>query len=490
MVGILTAKSMLFNSLEFGLFFLTVIPLTFLLRGTARRLFLLAASFVFYMAFVPAFALILIAVILIDYLAGILMAQLPVEKRRPIFLVSLIANLGILAVFKYAKFVVDNVDSLFRLHGSIPTIAWTLPIGLSFHTFQALSYTFEVSRGRTTAERSLITYALYVMFFPQLVAGPIERPQNILPQLRLTPTWDLERVCAGLSLMSWGFFKKVVIADRAGAFVNVAYDDLSQNHGLRFMVATFCFAFQIYCDFSGYSDIARGSGRVLGVELMHNFRRPYLSRSVDEFWTRWHISLSSWFRDYVYIPLGGGRSGERKKMLNVLIVFLLSGLWHGAGWNFVLWGVLNGMFVLGSRRSAKKHADGSATHVRDVLRSVRTFALICVTWVFFRAPDTATAIKALVVSPYYAARSLFRIPSDGTAWWNYNILMNQSIYEFGVLVAALVFLVWFEASGRDERLASGTLRFRTHTGYLASLSFATLSVGSFGAESVFLYFQF
>lgn len=481
---------MLFNSLEFALFFLLVAPLTLVLRGTPRRLFLLSASFVFYMAFVPAFALILVTVIVIDYLAGLWMDCLPVEKRRPVFRLSLLANLGILAVFKYANFLINNINSLLRLDSSIRLIAWTLPIGLSFHTFQALSYTFEVSKGRTTVERSLITYALYVMFFPQLVAGPIERPQNILPQLRLNPTWDPDRICAGLSLMSWGFFKKIVIADRAAAFVNPTYNNLPANYGLRFIVATICFAFQIYCDFSGYSDIARGAGRVLGVELMHNFRRPYLSRSVDEFWTRWHVSLSSWFRDYVYIPLGGGRSGARKTMRNVLLVFLLSGLWHGAGWNFVLWGLLNGLFVLGSRRSAEKKAPGPASRSREVLANVRTFLLICLTWVFFRAPDATGAIKAVVVSPYHAGRTLFRIRSEGIAWWNYYILMDQSIYEFGVLVAALVFLLWFEASGRDERLALGVLRFRTNIRYLGGLSFATLSVGMFGVESTFLYFQF
>ncbi len=481
---------MLFNSLEFALFFFVVAPLALVLRGATRRLFLLTASFVFYMAFVPAFALILVVVIVIDYGAGLWMDRLPVEKRKPIFRLSLVANLGILAVFKYANFAIDNINTLFRLDGSIPLVAWTLPIGLSFHTFQALSYTFEVSRGRSPAERNLITYGLYVMFFPQLVAGPIERPQNILPQLRLNPTWDWDRIGAGLSLMSWGFFKKIVIADRAAAFVNPTYNSLPTNHGLRFIVATIFFAFQIYCDFSGYSDIARGAGRVLGVELMHNFRRPYLSRSVDEFWTRWHISLSSWFRDYVYIPLGGGRSGESKKMRNVLIVFLLSGLWHGAGWNFVLWGLLNGVFVLGSRRTAEKNAARNASPARVAFARIRTFLLICVTWVFFRALDAAEAMKAIVVSPYYAGRSLFRIPRDGVAWWNYNVLLDQSIFEFGILLGALAFLLWFEVTGRDERLAEGVVRFRTHIRYLSGLSFATLSVGTFGAESTFLYFQF
>jgi alginate O-acetyltransferase complex protein AlgI len=300
---------MLFNSIEFAFFFPVVTFLFFLLPHRFRWLLLLLASCFFYMFFKPVYILILLFTILIDYFAGLLMAkQAEKKKRKRILLMSIVANVGILVVFKYYNFVAENfqlaLDSMHKT-GHIPLLHMLLPIGLSFHTFQAMSYTIEVYRGNQKPEKHLGIYALYVMFYPQLVAGPIERPQNILHQFHEEKKFSYENMRYGLVMMAWGLFKKVVIADRLALFVNHVYGSPFKYQGLPLITGTVFFAFQIYCDFSGYSDIARGSARCMGYDLMQNFDRPYRSKSIAEFWTRWHISLSTWFRDYLYIPLGG-----------------------------------------------------------------------------------------------------------------------------------------------------------------------------------------
>jgi alginate O-acetyltransferase complex protein AlgI len=392
---------MLFNSLQFLFFFICVTSLFFVLPQRGRWAWLLAASCYFYMAFVPIYIFILGFTICVDFVAGILIEKSIGSTRRKFLICSLLANIGVLSIFKYYNFLNNVFAHLLTglgLADPLPYLSVLLPIGLSFHTFQAMSYTLEVYRGKQKAERHFGIFALYVMFYPQLVAGPIERPQNLLPQFREHLVFDYDRVVDGLKLMAWGLFKKVVIADRLAGVVDHVYDNPELGNGPSFMIATLFFGFQIFCDFSGYSDMAIGAARVMGFRLMRNFDRPYQACSISEFWHRWHISLSTWFRDYLYIPLGGNRVSIPRWYLNLFIVFLLSGLWHGANWTFVVWGALHGFyFIFGAiTRQARQRLRarlglGELSRVRTLI----TFALVSVAWVFFRAANLHTALYIL-----------------------------------------------------------------------------------------------
>jgi len=301
------------------------------------------------MAFIPVYILILGFTIVVDYFAGIWLENTEGGRKKYFLIASLIANIGVLAVFKYYNFLNDNLSAIlnsFGYHNTIPYLSILLPIGLSFHTFQAMSYTIEVYRGHQKAERNFGIYALYVMFYPQLVAGPIERPQNLLHQFYDKHTFEYERVVDGLKQMLWGLFKKIVIADRLSIYVTAVYNNQENHTGATLLVATFFFTFQVYCDFSGYSDVAIGAAKVMGIKLIDNFRRPFLAQSVSELWQRWHISLTSWFKDYLYIPLGGNRVKRWRWYLNISIVFLLSGLWHGAAWTYVLFGAIQCILLI------------------------------------------------------------------------------------------------------------------------------------------------
>jgi len=336
---------------------------------------------------------------------------------------SLIANIGVLAVFKYYNFLNHNLS--FFLHGfglpdPIPFLSILLPIGLSFHTFQAMSYTIEVYRGHQKAERHFGIYALYVMFYPQLVAGPIERPQNLLHQFREKFDFDYDRVTSGLRLMAWGLFKKVVIADRLTIIVDKVYNNPEHYNSLSLIVATIFFSFQIFCDFSGYSDMAIGAARIMGFKLMTNFNKPYQSKSIHEFWKRWHISLSSWFKDYFYISLGGNRVTIPRWYLNLFIVFLVSGLWHGANWTFVIWGALHGfylVFALITKDFREKFNKLFFIDKIPLLSVLTTFILVAFAWIFFRANNVQSAI-------YITKHIITGIP-DMVA----KLLNHQSIYE-------------------------------------------------------------
>ncbi len=400
---------MLFNTLQFVIFFIVVTTAYFSLSWRGRWLLLLLASCYFYMVFKPVFILILFATIVIDYFAGIWLEKVTDKgPKKALLILSLVSNIGILAFFKYYDFLGDTFNEISQALFSrnvipdlqrllpAPVAEWfltgggqlLLPIGLSFHTFQAMSYTIEVYRGHQKAERHFGIYALYVMFYPQLVAGPIERPQNMLHQFHSYFEFNFEQFKSGLMQMAFGMFKKVVIADRLAMVVDPAYADPEGYNGISLLIATVFYSFQIYCDFSGYSDIAIGAARVMGFKLMTNFRSPYESASVSEFWSRWHISLSTWFRDYVYIPLGGNRKGEIRRQFNLFTVFLISGLWHGASWNFVIWGALHGIFsIVGdwNKKLWKKiglyFPGNKGVRLFNVLL---TFALVTLAWVFFR----------------------------------------------------------------------------------------------------------
>jgi alginate O-acetyltransferase complex protein AlgI len=393
---------MLFNSLQFAVFFPVVVLMYFLSPQRWRVSLLLAASCFFYMAFIPIYILILLVTILIDYFAGIYIERAGTrEQKKALLVLSILSTCTVLFVFKYLGFFTSSYHGLAGLFGwYLPhsVVKIILPIGLSFHTFQSLSYVVEVYYGNQRAERNFIVYATYVMFFPQLVAGPIERPQNLLHQFREWHSFDYDNVVSGLKRIAWGLFKKLVVADRLALYVNDVYSAPRAYNGLQLTLATLFFAYQIYCDFSAYSDIAIGAAQVLGFRLMENFRIPYYSLSVAEFWKRWHISLSTWFRDYVYIPLGGKRVSQQRYITNLIITFGISGLWHGANWTFVLWGLLNGFYlVTGSlTRNWRSHFFGAIGlpeefFIRKGIMLASTFLLTCLAWIVFRANNVGDA---------------------------------------------------------------------------------------------------
>ena len=389
---------MLFNSLQFIFFFIVVILTYYSLPHRGRIWLLLLASCYFYAVFQPIYILILFVTIVLDYFAGIWIENAKGKKRKWLLVLSLISNIGFLAYFKYYNFFVENINDIFFHLGSttqLELLKILLPIGLSFHTFQAMSYTIEVYRGNEKAEKDFAIYALYVMFYPQLVAGPIERPQNVLWQFHKYFEFDFENLKAGLMRMAWGMFKKVVIADRLAMVVDYSFDNPYEHNGFTLLVATIFFTFQIYCDFSGYSDIAIGAARVMGFKLMENFEAPYFSKSINEFWRRWHISLSSWFKDYLYIPLGGNRVGEFRKYFNLFFVFMMSGLWHGAAWTYIIWGALHGIYlVLAQIRKKYNPFDVKkyfSNNILNIFNLVFTFILVMLTWVFFRAKGLSNA---------------------------------------------------------------------------------------------------
>jgi alginate O-acetyltransferase complex protein AlgI len=397
---------MLFNTPQFVLFFLITVALYFSIPNRYRWMLLLAASYYFYMCWKVEYILILIGFTLVNYFTGIRMSKIPDKEGRKSFLwLSLIANLGALFCFKYFNFFSRTVTEAFHawnIFYNVPVFNVLLPVGISFYTFQMLSYTIDVYNGRVLAERHPGIFALYTAFWPQLLAGPIARTNHLLPQFRRSCPFEYQRVTDGLRLMLWGLFKKVVIADHLATYVNRVYNHVGDYQGLPLMVATGFYAVQIYCDFSGYTDVARGAARVMGYDLMENFRRPYFAKSIRQFWHRWHISLSTWFRDYVYIPLGGNRVVKWRWYYNLFLTFLASGLWHGANWTFVIWGALHGCYLIlenvsrnfQSRLADKLFPDKQSFLNKAVQVSI-TMGLVCFAWVFFRANTVGDAFSVI-----------------------------------------------------------------------------------------------
>ncbi len=489
---------MLFNSFEFlCIFFPLVTGLYFVLPQRWRWLLLLVASCWFYMAFVPVYILILAFTILVDYFAGIWIEASAGRKRRWLLAASVVANVGVLAFFKYFNFLNESIAELVRsmgFHYGVPDLGIILPIGLSFHTFQSLSYTIEVYRGHQKAERNLGIFSLYVMFYPQLVAGPIERPANLLRQINSTTEgvgirsrFEADRIVEGLKLMLWGFFKKLVIADRCAVIVDQVYASPGTHGSLTIALATYLFAVQIYCDFSGYTDIARGAAKVMGFNLMLNFNTPYRSASISEFWGRWHISLSSWFRDYLYIPLGGNRVVKWRWYYNLMVVFLVSGLWHGADWTFVIWGGLHGTYLILAIVCAPLLAKLTRAIGLDAVPRLKhginvfiTVQLVSFAWIFFRADSIADA-WALV------KRLFTTMPSAADLAQLYDALPRGS---FGVtLIMTALFILadpLYDAWTKRERPAPRGVPGRLVYPVLLA---CILLFGYFGATS-FIYFQF
>lgn len=406
---IIQGSHMLFNSIQFLIFFPIVCLVYFAVPKKIKWIWLLLASYYFYMCWNPKYALLMFTSTFITWLSGIFIEhfshnenkKLADRKKKLAVALSFISNLAILFMFKYFNFAVDTINTLFArmsIAPLSPSFDVILPVGISFYTFQALSYTMDVYRNDIPCEKNLFRYMLFVSFFPQLVAGPIERSKNLLHQLKTPLPFSCKRVKSGLLLMLWGFFQKLVIADRAAFLVNTVYNNYSEYGGVELILATVLFALQIYCDFSSYTDIAKGAAEVMGFHLMDNFNRPYFSRSIAEFWRNWHISLSGWFKDYLYIPLGGNRKGKLRKYINIMIVFISSGLWHGASMTFVVWGFLHGIYqIIGDATAPLRDMLLSFfkidknTHAHRLVQRLITFALVCFGWIFFRANSLSDA---------------------------------------------------------------------------------------------------
>lgn len=490
---------MLFNSIDFLIFFPIVVLLFFIIPCKLRYIWLLISSYFFYMSWNPKYAILMALSTAITYESGILIEKCSLRGnanlKKLCVAASLISNLGILSVFKYTDFVMNNINRILRYFGMEiieRRLDLLLPVGISFYTFQALSYTLDVYKGRVKAERNIFKYALFVSFFPQLVAGPIERSKNLLSQIQhmdRIQVWDFARIRDGFFLMMWGFFQKLVIADRASLLVDTVMNHY-QNYGfIEIALASVLFAFQIYCDFGGYSDIARGAAMVMGFKLMKNFRQPYLSGNIRDFWRRWHISLTSWFTDYLYIPLGGNRKGKYRKYLNLLIVFGISGLWHGAGWNFIVWGLLHAVYQIagdckGWMLNRGKMVSAAQTTVSVRLRKAAvTFLFVDFAWIFFASESLRHALG--VISQMFSAiqtTSIFEIGLDRGNWF---------FLLFGIAVLTIVDILHEKNIAIFNKVAEQELWFRW--ALYMGLMWTTILFGIYGTaydSSTFIYFQF
>ena len=484
---------MLFNSLEFLLFFPIVTLSYFILPSRFRWILLLIASYVFYMFWNPIYIVLIIFSTLVDYIAGLMMGKYPLKsiQRKWYLGLSLFSNLGLLFLFKYFNFFADIWANI--VNSDFDALSLILPMGISFYTFQTLSYSIDVYKGEKTAEKHLGYFALYVSFFPQLVAGPIERSTRLLPQLRNPHPYDYSRTVEGLKRMTWGFFKKVVIADNLAIAVNHVYGNVESMSGLTLLIATIFFAFQIYNDFSGYSDIAIGTAKILGVDLMENFRQPYFATSIRDFWARWHISLSTWFRDYVYIPLGGSRKSRFRMFFNVFIVFVVSGLWHGAALTFVIWGALHGIFYIIEALSLKvrdgfwKNIKRQDSNIKQLSRWFITMAVVLVSWVFFRAETINDAIIVIEV----IINSILDLSILQNA---YQSLVNTQIGRIRLYVVTASILVLllnhYLIEFRSKNIFNiFSIKPKLQWAVYYVIIFAIIIFGEFG-QAEFIYFQF
>ncbi|MBC7511159.1 MAG: MBOAT family protein [Ferruginibacter sp.] len=479
---------MLFNSLSFLIFFPVVFFLYwFVTKGNLKwqNILLLAASYYFYACWDWRFLFLLIFSTLLDYFTGLKMEQCEEKKKKKFwFWLSVIINLGFLGIFKYYNFFVHSFAEALSQAGiniNVWTLQVILPVGISFYTFHGLSYVIDIYKGKIKAERNFVDYSLFVSYFPLLVAGPIERATHLLPQIKVQRKFETEHAIRGVELILWGFFKKVVIADTMAIIVNKVYADPSAYGSGSLVIAALAFSFQIYCDFSGYSDIAIGTSKLLGIDLLQNFNFPYLSRSIAEFWRRWHISLSSWFRDYLYIPLGGSKLSMLLNIRNVFIIFLVSGIWHGANWTFLIWGGIHAFlfipsFILGSNRKYKEdivHRGKLLPSVMDLLQMAITFFFVTLAWVFFRAETVSQAFGFL-------KRIVLNEQGKSLMFENNDVL--SYIISFAVFFCLSIYWLY-----RKNQLIAPT-HFRQFSISLLLLILITL-FGQFSKQS-FIYFQF
>lgn len=498
---------MQFNSVNFMLYFPIVIGLYFVIPSKWRKMWLLLASYYFYMSWNAKYVLLIGTSTIATYICGLLLSKCMKEKaavwkKKTIIVSCMILNLGILAVFKYGNFTIDSVNAILKMfHMNVidRKIDLLLPVGISFYTFQALGYIVDVYRGDVEAEKDFCRYALFVSFFPQLVAGPIERSKNLLNQMRgieKIRLWNARRVTSGAILMVWGFFMKMVISDRIALLVNQVFDNYRVYGSTELILAALGFTVQIYCDFGSYSIIAIGASKIMGFELMENFNTPYFARNIRDFWSRWHISLSTWFKDYLYIPLGGNRKGKWRKALNLMIVFLVSGLWHGARWNFVAWGGIHGLYqVIGDLTRHTKEKIIKRLQIKTecmswkLLQTVITFSLVVFAWVFFRADSITDAL-------YFIKRMLIRQTPwalfDGTIYTLGLDATEMNILIFSIIVLLLVDLIKYRKKiNLDEFLFEQNIWFEWLV--LIVLIGMIFVFGEYGPAfdvQQFIYFQF
>ncbi len=484
---------MLFNSIAYLIFFPAVVGLYFAINPKWRWVLLLLASYFFYMFWKVEYVILIMASTLVDYYAGLKMSRLRKKSQRKKYLIlSILVNLGILAGFKYFNFFGENLNLLLgemNIFYQMPELQVLLPVGISFYTFQTLSYSIDVYRGVTKPEAHLGRFALYVSFFPQLVAGPIERSNHLLPQIRQNKTFSTPMVVSGLKLMLWGFFKKIVIADRIGIYVHSVYENPAEHNGIPVILATILFVFQLYCDFSGYTDIARGSARVMGYDLMKNFRRPLVAKSIADFWERWHISLTTWFRDYLYFSLPAkfkNRVVMWRLQLNILITFILMGLWHGANWTFLFFGLLNGVYLVAediTRPTRQRFFRFSGLDKLPGLLNTAgmfiTITLLTVSALFFRANTISNGFALL--GNAFCFEDMTRSLMD--------ILKNNEIMFAILQIIFLMVVEWYhEKKDLVRQIASRPLWIRWSL-YLAFF-FYVVMFGIMDKPQEFIYFQF
>lgn len=468
---------MLFNSFGFLIFFPIVCLGYFLIPSNKyRNMFLLVASYYFYMNWEPVYALLILLSTFTTFACSLWVEKYHEYRcRKKLFLVAnLVINLGILFLFKYFNFINESIFAVLDALGlrwNVPNLQLLLPVGISFYTFQAIGYSIDVYRGTIKAEKNFGIYALFVSFFPQLVAGPIERSTNLLPQFRKKHNFDFDNAVEGGRLMLWGFFMKLCVADRLAMYVDSVYNNVSMHNGTSLLLATFFFTIQIYCDFGGYSLIAIGSAKVIGFSLMQNFRRPYFSQSIKEFWGRWHISLSSWFKDYVYIPLGGNRVKPIRHLVNLFITFLVSEVWHGAAWNFVIWGGLHGLYLILEHLFMKKTS--SKYRILHIVKVLYCFVLVSFAWIFFRSNTVGESF--LIIKKIFTEQGA--------------LFVDRTVLALGVLSLIILGLkdVSDEYASEIRFLHSNNIIIR-YSSELFLLAFILLFAVLDGGQ--FIYFQF
>jgi len=485
---------MLFNSLHFIVFFPIVIFLYFITPHKIRWCLLLIASYYFYMCWKVDYIILIMLSTLIDFICSNRMSKIKIkEKRKKWLIISLFSNLGILFGFKYFNFFSENFQLLFNQYNifyDIPFFNVLLPVGISFYTFQTLSYTIDVYNNKTPAQKHLGVFAVYVSFFPQLVAGPIERSNHLLPQFFKEHKFEYNRIKSGLQKMLWGFFKKIVIADNLALLVDGVYNNLENYSGITLIVATIFFTFQIYCDFSGYSDIAIGSARIMGFELRENFKRPYFSKSIQEFWQRWHITLSSWFKDYLYIPLGGNRVVKWKWYYNIIITFLLSGLWHGANWTFIIWGALHGTYLVSAlvlntpKQNISKIITNLSPKLNSFLNIIITFSLVSFAWIFFRANNLDDAIYVIK----HMFNDLNEYNNIGMQFRGIGIYFNDLLKCTFLIVLLVGYSIYERSDNLWTKLQTKPIWMRWSLYYI--LIYGILFLAPHSSVNNFIYFQF
>jgi len=472
---------MLFNSVSYLVFLPVVFIIYWILKKKPgiKNLFILIASYVFYACWDFRFLILIIISTLADYFIGIYLEKVRHKtQRRYLLFISLFVNLSILVFFKYYNFFIDSwisLNSSFGFKAHINTLNIILPVGISFYTFQTLSYTIDIYKKRIQPTRNIIEFGAFVSFFPQLVAGLIERASNLLPQFKKTRNFSYHQARSGIELIIWGLFQKIVIADNCATYVNTIFRNYESLNSLSLIMGAIYFAFQIYGDFAGYSNIAIGSARLLGFDLMRNFNYPYFSKNLGEFWRRWHISLSTWFRDYVFIPLGGSKFNTAKTIRNITVVFLVSGFWHGANWTFIFWGGMHALFYMPLIFLKKKLPDTSftpITHFKEFIKITGTFSIVCLAWIFFRSPSLSSSFE-------YLQRMLLNMDFK----LQYLTIERYNI-ELMPLILLFVSIEWF--SKNNEQPFFGKYRFiKTIFTLLLILVF-----GVYSKHSNFIYFQF